>query len=205
MPYSKIRQLIDLAINHEASTGAFYQYLQESVERLHNSIQTANQDQVNSIQFFVIDYIRHVPDCLELVNQEAMGQGLDDVVQPFLAVASDFFANSGDHPGLADLLHPAYLSHRLLEELNDCYLSRTGEPLIPRNLINANLVVHEIIGPEFGEQLEHSVTEMSDTLAQRFQNISDAQLSQAHTSLLDDWPCFGEPHGISLQWLGLVI
>lgn len=205
MPYSDIRSIIDDAIQHEAETGAFRQVLLQSLDYLHPSIQTTSKDVVNSLQFFVIDYLRHVPDCLEVVEQDATALGLEDAMQPFVNVAVDYFlsppAQIKQRKGLSGLLHTAYLAHRILEELNDNYLSRAGQPLIPRNLVTANLVVHELIGADFANELEQLVNQMTSILSARFNKIPSRLLKQAtNEPVFERWPCFGDPHGVQLRW-----
>lgn len=205
MPYSNIRSIIDDAIQHEAETEAFRNLLIDTKDNLHHSIQTTSKDAVNSLQFFVIDYLRHVPDCLEVVEQDATELGLEEAMQPFVNVAIDYFlsppAQIRQRSGLAGLLHTAYLAHRILEELNDVYLARTGQPLIPRNLVTANLVVHELIGSEFAAELEQLVNQMTSILSSRFNKIPNSLLKQnSDEPVFGRWPCFGDPHGVQLQW-----
>ncbi|WP_119396182.1 hypothetical protein [Salinibius halmophilus] len=205
MPYKDIRNIIDDAIQHEAETGAFRQILEHNLQHLHPSIQTTSKDVVNSLQFFVIDYMRHVPDCLEVVEQDATELGLEEAMQPFVNVAIDYFlsppAQIKQRQGLAGLLHTAYLAHRMLEELNDNYLSRTGQPLIPRNLVTANLVVHELIGSELASELEQLISQMTSILSARFNKIPSSLLKQSTDApVFERWPCFGDPHGVQLRW-----
>lgn len=54
---------------------------------------------------------------------------------------------------LLRLMGSAY-AHRLIEEINDRYLLETGQIFIPSDMTTANLIMHQLIGEPFANQLD---------------------------------------------------
>jgi hypothetical protein len=58
-------------------------------------------------------------------------------------------------------MEQAYLSHRLIEEVNDQYIVRAGIPLIPMDITKANIIVHHLVGEVRANSLDDVVEKMA--------------------------------------------
>lgn len=203
--YEQVRQQISQALSLEQQAQPLLQLLANRSDKLHNSIQVQAKDRLNSLQFFLIDYIQHVPDCLTSLQQQAEQYGILGAVTPFLKVAEDFFLHppkrlQQEHSGLDALLDESYLAHRLFEELNDQFLLRCQINLLPRDLTEANLIVHDLIGDPFASELDQMVHQMAVILAKQFDGLDTRSLPKHKQALFDRFPDFTDPHGLSLQF-----
>ncbi len=161
MPINAIRETIQSALAHEERTGSFRQKLAEQLPRLRARLELPDIDPVGTLMCFVIDYVRSVPGSLNLVSAVSKRFGFHDYTVPFLELAEDYIL----HPppvlpsdeGLEAMLDEAYLSHRLLEEVNDHHQRELSRPLLPVDMTEANLIVHYLVGDEFATRLEHLV------------------------------------------------
>jgi hypothetical protein len=110
------------------------------------------------------------------------------------------------HYGLESLLDEAYLAHRLVEEVNDLYITHLGQPLIPLDTTVANLIAHRLIGEPFANQLDEAVHEAMQGLINQpiFSSPAvqayRATLCSAHTSAAwQRWPCLSRQLGVELE------
>ncbi|MCJ8170581.1 hypothetical protein [Atopomonas sediminilitoris] len=203
-------QLIDEARAYEARTGELKRYLNEQVTRLHPSIRSEG-DPLDNLMHFVEQYIAHVPEFLDAATRVAVESGLTEAVMPLLRAAEYFFVEPppqlDGHRGLDALLDEAYLAHRLVEEVNDCYMQQLGQPLIPMDLTVANLIVHQLIGEPFANELDELVhcaaVHMVDS--SRFDAVSldayRARLSDPNVKAAwRQWPCMSQTLGLELAW-----
>jgi hypothetical protein len=210
MNTAALRELIQRAHHHEASSGQLARQLHGQLERLHPSIRLPSQDALGVLTRFVTAYIEQVPDMLDAASQVAREAGIQAPVQPVLKVAEQFFlqppALMEGHEGLDGLLDEAYLAHRLIEEVNDRYSSHLGQPLIPLDTTVANLIAHQLIGEPFANQLDeavhHAVDGMLDegSFTQASVRAFRERLSDPHTEAAwERWPCLSRQLGVELQ------
>lgn len=210
MNTAAIRQLIAQARRHEAESQALAQSLQSQLERLHPAIRLPADDAPGVLTAFVVAYIEEVPDVLDAAAEVAREAGIEGAIKPVLKVAEQFFlqppALMAGHEGLDGLLDEAYLAHRLVEEVNDRYITHLGRPLIPLDTTRANLIAHQLIGEPFANQLDEAVRH---ALAGMLDDASFAQPSvEAYRERLNApdtatawqrWPCLSQQLGVELQ------
>ncbi|MBB6340757.1 hypothetical protein HNP49_000907 [Pseudomonas fluvialis] len=210
MNTAALRSLIQHAHQHEAANGLLRQQLEAQLERLHPAIQLPDVDALTVMARFVAAYIDQVPEMLEAAASVAEEAGIHEQILPVLKVAETFFiqppALLEGHQGLNALLDEAYLAHRLVEEVNDRYISHLGQVLIPLDTTMANLIAHQLIGEPFANQLDEAVHHAVDGLLNEaiFQRASvqayRERLANPHTvSAWKRWPCLSRELGVELQ------
>lgn len=210
MNTAALRQLIQRAHQHEATTGQLARQLDAQLERLHPSIRLPVEDAQGVLERFVAAYIDQVPELLDAADAVAREVGITAQIKPVLKIAEEYFlqpqALLNGHDGLDGLLDEAYLAHRLIEEMNDRYIRQFGQALIPMDTTVANLIAHQLIGEEFANQLDDAV----HLTVEGMLNPShfDPQLLQAYREQLDDpqvvaawqsWPCLSRHLGVELE------
>ena len=210
MNTAALRSLIQHAHQHETASGLLRQQLEAQLERLHPAIQLPDVDALTVMARFVAAYIDQVPEMLEAAASLAEEAGIREQILPVLKVAETFFiqppALLEGHQGLNALLDEAYLAHRLVEEVNDRYISHLGQVLIPLDTTMANLIAHQLIGEPFANQLDEAVHHAVDGLLNEaiFQRASvqayRERLANPHTvSAWKRWPCLSRELGVELQ------
>lgn len=209
MNTATLRQQIQQALAQEAATGQLARQLERQVGGLHPSIQLPPSDAHGVLLRFVSAYIEQVPDVLDAANSVARDAGIEAQVKPVLKVAEQFFLTPPEvmhgHQGLDALLDEAYLAHRLVEEVNDRYITHLGQPLIPLDTTVANVIAHQLIGEPFANQLDEAVHHALEGLLdeQVFQQSSvqayRARLSSPQTlAAWQSWPCLSRQLGVEL-------
>ncbi|MCY1276810.1 hypothetical protein D9M68_464430 [compost metagenome] len=204
-----LRDLIQRAQQHEASSRQLQQQLEAQLPRLHPAIRLPAQDALGALTRFVIAYVEQVPDVLVAAHQVAREAGIEAQIKPVLKVAEQFFleppALMAGHDGLDGLLDEAYLAHRLVEEVNDRYIAHLGQPLIPLDTTVANLVAHQLIGEPFANRLDeavhHAVEGMlpDSTFNQESVQSYRQQLANPQTlAAWKRWPCLSQQLGVEL-------
>lgn len=204
-----LREQIHQALAHEAASGALASQLQGQLAKLHPTIQLPVSDARGVLERFVAAYIEQVPDVLDAANSVAREAGIEEQIKPVLKLAEQFFLSPPSvmegHQGLDALLDESYLAHRLVEEVNDRYITHLGQPLIPLDTTVANLIAHQLIGEPFANQLDEAVRHAMDGLLDDsvFQQSSvqdyRARLSSPQTlAAWQSWPCLSRQLGVEL-------
>lgn len=135
--------------------------------------------------------------------------GIEAQVKPVLKLAEQFFLSPPSilegHQGLDALLDEAYLAHRLVEEVNDRYITHLGQPLIPLDTTVANVIAHQLIGEPFANQLDeavhHAVDELLDEQVFQQDSVQEyrTRLSNPQTvAAWQNWPCLSRQLGVEL-------
>lgn len=209
---SKIRGAIAAARRQEEQTHHLERYLASLAPRLHKAITLPADQPTTALLQFVIGYIEHAPDFLEALDR-AMGR--NDLVaygRVFLDIAEDFFLQPPEvvhrEGGLRALIDEAYLTHRLIEEINDRLLMLCGIPLAPMDMTMANIVIHHLLGEHFANQLDLAVHYAVEALFQADQITGHSQLDRfvaQHTHAdwshsPPSWPCLAESSSIQLKF-----
>src|SRR5690606_27512472 len=116
---------------------------------------------------FALRYVEHVPDFMDALAGLSQDAGIYDYAAVFLDTAQQFFLDPpeqlGRYQGLERVLAQSYLANRLIEELNDRVVNRCGIPLAPMDMTRANLVMHQLLGEPFANDLDfliHYTTEL---------------------------------------------
>ncbi len=210
MKTAALRELIQRAHQHEAETANLAEQLEGKMAGLHRAIRLPEADGKETLVRFVMAYIEQVPDILDAANQVARDAGIEGQIKPVLKVAEEFFlhppALMAGHEGLDGMLDEAYLAHRLVEEVNDRYITHLGQPLIPLDTTVANLVAHQLIGEPFANELDEAVHRAVDGMLEA--SIFEQPSVQAYRSRLSSpnthaawqkWPCLSQKLGVELQ------
>lgn len=207
----QIRQSIELATAREQQSHELQQYLQSALPRLHTAIDLPEQNPSAALLEFVVQYIQQVPDVLETLVQVLKQSGTYESCEVFVSIAEDFFLKPPEiaqvRPGLHALINEAYLANRLFEELNDRLLMLCGTQLMPLDMTLPNIIVHDLLGEDFANQLDLAVHYAIEALFQQQQfdrnqiaRINDVRWKQAWVSLLARWPNLAENSDVQLRF-----
>lgn len=212
MRTNRIREIIRRARTESGQLDQLRDLVRDSIPRLHGAIQLPSQNGEAVLTDFVFRYIDHVPNFIDALRGLTRDAGIYDYASIFLLQAEDFFLHPpaviDSRTGLDALLHEAYLAHRLIEEINDRVAGRCGIPLAPMDMTRANLVVHQLIGEPFANDLDfvvHYTTEshmdkeaLMDNEA--FDRFASEHKTRGWQAELDRWPCLAEDLSINLSF-----
>ncbi len=208
-----IRQAIATAKAHEHTSGQLAHLLKTRTNSLHHSIQLPPQNIVPALLNFIIHYIGQVPEFIDAVDAIANECDLTDYTEPVMSIAKEFFIRpphlTDGHEGLNALMDESYLAHRLIEEVNDRFMSCYNTPLVPIDMTRSNLIIHHLIGEPFANRLDQAVRLITDNL----QNydlvfVPDAckkDRSARWASDLQRWPCLVDNLSINLLLNGQAV
>lgn len=210
-PLNPIRQLIRQAQEQDSASGKLLEFVECRKKRLHAAIKLPEDQAARGLADFVVRYIKHVPDFIDAIRSMAQEAGIANDVEPLLKIASDYFMSPPSivdpHSQLEALLDEAYLAHRLLEEVNDRFMAKSGIPLAPMDMTVANVIAHELIGEPFANELDQAVLFSAELLLNEhdFEGTNIANYVSAHrdrgwTEELERWPCLVEDLSISVEF-----
>ena len=211
MNTAALREQILRAQQHEAATGQLSRHLSVQLPHLHPSILLPEIDANGVMSRFVSAYIEQVPDLLDAANEVAREAGIESQIKPVLKIAEQFFLQPPavvleHHQGLDGLLDEAYLAHRLVEEVNDLYITHFGQPLIPLDTTLANVIAHQLIGECFANQLDevahHALDNMlnDESFALEAVEAYRERLKSPDTEAAwKRWPCLSKQLGVGLE------
>lgn len=210
MKIPELRERVRTAREQAASDASMRGWLANKLPELHRSIRL-REPATETLFGFIEAYIERVPDMLEAAQSVADSSKLRAQLIPVLKVAEEFFLQPPEvdqaHHGLLLLLDEAYLAHRLVEEVNDRYLSHVGEPLIPMDNIKANLIVHQLLGEQYANELDAAVDEAVVGLLSEELFSSPAFIAykaDINEGLQRDmwrrWPSISDELGLGLSW-----
>ena len=185
--------------------------LKQQFDKVHMAIQLPRADALSSLLQFITAYIEHVPDFLDAARKISQNAGIEAYTTPCLKLAEDYFLKPPeivcDHVGLEELMDEAYLAHRLMEEINDRFMARAGTPLIPMDTTLSNLVIHNLIGEPFSNELDEAVHYSVERVAANESAYDQPAFKHYVSSLTPDeaghWPCLMDQLSINLQLTGL--
>ena len=107
-----IRSLINTAVAHEESTHHLKQSIETHLQDMHSSIKVDDDQSVQKMVNFVIEYVNQVPDLLDALQVAAQDSGLIKCMQPLMDLATEFFTIPPDvvnsHIGLNAMMDEAY-------------------------------------------------------------------------------------------------
>ncbi len=211
MNVEKIRDTIALAVESEKQTKHLEKVLCLQIDNLHSAIKLPTDNTIEALLDFVIKYIQHVPNMLEAVYDVTKNSGITQYVQPFLALAEEYFLKPPEiisgRTGLDELMDEAYLTHRLIEEINDRYVPKTGIPLIPIDMTSANLIIHHLIGEPFANELDDAVHITAESLVTKeaylesneFKSYIEQRKKSGWSDVKAKWPCLTDDLAIDLS------
>ena len=204
-----LQQLIQKSITEEQQTGELHQLLQQRLETVERIVQLPEIEALERLYEFVIRYIQQVPQMLEDLHQGAVEAGLLNYVSPILEVVEGFFMappkELNSDSGLVALMDEAFLAHRLFEEVNDTYIMRVGQPMIPFDMTMSNVIVHSLIGEPYANDLEQVVMvatkgifgeEKAYEKNEKFLAFMDKKDNDNLIKIAQRWPCMSTQMGL---------
>lgn len=205
-----IRKTIEIAQRLEARHHTLETYLDSVWPRLHKAIQLPEHEPGKALLGFVVRYIEQAPEVLDTLAALMEEAAIYDSGKVFIEIAANFFLRPPElvreHSGLHALVDKAYLAHRMVEEVNDRLMLLCDVPLAPIDMTLANVIVHELLGEDFANQLDLAVHYAVEALFQPDNLKSDpglapflgTQTSQLWRNTLEGWPRLAEDSAISL-------
>lgn len=204
-----LQQLIQKSVAEEQQTGELHQLLQQRLETVERIVQLPEIEALERLYEFVIRYIQQVPQMLEDLHQGAVEAGLLNYVSPILEVVEGFFMappkELNSDSGLVALMDEAFLAHRLFEEVNDTYIMRVGQPMIPFDMTMSNVIVHSLIGEPYANDLEQIVMvatkgifgeEKAYEKNEKFLAFMDKKDNDNLIKIAQRWPCMSTQMGL---------
>ncbi|MFT6467159.1 MAG: hypothetical protein ACJARQ_000304 [Oleispira sp.] len=204
-----LQQLIQKSVTEEQQTGELHQLLQQRLETVERIVQLPEIEALERLYEFVIRYIQQVPQMLEDLHQGAVEAGLLNYVSPILEVVEGFFMappkELNSDSGLVALMDEAFLAHRLFEEVNDTYIMRVGQPMIPFDMTMSNVIVHSLIGEPYANDLEQVVMvatkgifgeEKAYEKNEKFLAFMDKKDNDNLIKIAQRWPCMSTQMGL---------
>lgn len=197
----RIRKSISAAQRLEEKHQTLHTFVSAKLPALHHLVCLPEDDPEAGLVKFVTNYIEHVPDFIEALQELTQSAGIYDYAEVFLSIAEDYFLNPlelvSEHSGMHQLIDEAYLAHRLIEEINDRVAMTYGVPLAPMDMTMSNIIVHELLGEEFANQLDlavhYSIESFfnSDDFANNpaFQHYIEMRRKNGWQDALERWPC----------------
>ncbi|HEY8386554.1 MAG TPA: hypothetical protein VIK82_10085 [Porticoccaceae bacterium] len=187
-----LRTIIANAIHHEHQTGELSQLLRGRLHKLHCAITPS----ASNLLDFVTRYVTRLPDILDAMRDLGERQGTDDKAEDLIKSCCELFSRPPavlrGHQGLNGAMNSAYMAHRLIEETSDLHLVSHGIALIPLDSTRSNLVIHQLIGESFANQLDSAVNLLAREIIGRWPEAAAAEgASQPSLTeeLLQRWPC----------------
>ncbi|SMF13567.1 hypothetical protein SAMN02745866_00852 [Alteromonadaceae bacterium Bs31] len=206
-----IRESIVEAERIEAQNHQLRVFLEAKLPELHHSIALPDENALDALLTFVTQYIEHVPDFLEALTQLTKDAGVYQYAEAFLTIAEDYFFKpielTEGRDGLLALIDEAYLAHRLIEEINDRVMMASGLPLAPMDMTLSNIIVHDLLGDDFANQLDLAVHYSIESLFESdnfFRSADFKKYLQHHhddgwVKAVEKWPCLAGDSAIQLN------
>lgn len=157
-----VLNIIDQARRQEARSGEFLRQMREKAATLPASITVDGYQPATSLFQFAVEYIEMAPRLIECVDACAREAGCADLFAPFIQAATRYFTQPSEllarYEGLDGLLIRSYLCHRLMEEMYENNHSIRSSQLVDMETIRANLLVHQLIGEPFSNELDQAIS-----------------------------------------------
>ena len=207
-----IRQTIRSTKAETVHKQALLELVSSQLRSLHNAIHLPATNPAGALVDFVIRYIEHVPNFIDAIGGMTKAAGVYEYSSIFLDIAEEFFITPPPiiryHKGLNALMAEAYLAHRLIEEVNDRILSRCGIPLAPMDMTRSNLIVHELLGEPFANELDFIVFYATEAHMAKestmdnpaFHHYIEEHKKHGWKAELDRWPCLADDLSINLSF-----
>jgi len=136
-------------------------FLAEKIHHLHRAIHLPSDEQVEALAIYVMNYVEQVPTQLKTLSRALEQTESLPSCEYFLQIACDFFTHQPEliaqGGGWITLLAEAYLAHRVVEEIYDRASLRGYFPAITQATVQANVIVHGVLGEAFANQLDLAV------------------------------------------------
>lgn len=206
-----IRRIIASAVERDGNTGDLERFVAALAPKLHRAIALPQTNADDALRQFIVAYVSHVPDFLEALGDVFERSGLHNQGRTFLSIAEDYFLRPPEAirpaESLPGLLDAAYLAHRLIEEINDRLLVLCGCPFTQMDMTLSNIIVHDILGEKFANQLDMAVHYAVESLFDPSKLslyeplLSSLKGSREHWHSSDQyWPCLAGDSAIALHF-----
>lgn len=138
---------------------------------------------------------------MDAVDAITYDSGVSDYFDPILTTIEEFFVHPPEplrgYDGLFASMTQTYLAHRLIEEINDRFISFCGSTLLPMDMTRSNLIIHHLIGEPLANQLDEILQLIADHLEQHAHLLSGSSILRYHratrnwqwSEYLHRWPC----------------
>lgn len=178
--HEQIRSVLNDQEQHEA----WSRWLLSRSRSLHHSVLLPEGYRASTLINFTRSYLMRLPEMLTHAQTTATRLDLLPCLT-LLDITVDYLGSPATrmlHEGglLYDWLVRAYVSHRLLEEMQDWTVSMSGENLIPMDNTRANLLTHELLGNDFCASLEENIQTLSGVLHLHESHVLHQRRSQYH-------------------------
>ncbi|MFT4796632.1 MAG: hypothetical protein ACJAXW_003744 [Candidatus Azotimanducaceae bacterium] len=141
---------------------------------------------------FCTQYVLQVPELCQSLLVTGRDLGLESLLDTYIEFSSRYLTSAcdeielkNDPSGFAQfliLLQGAYIFSRMLEELDDKTEIFIGVPINDLNMMDANLIVHEILGDNFANRLDKIVMSLVKQ-TQVSKSVIEAGLDQYNIAL----------------------
>lgn len=205
-----IQNLIQNAIAEETSSQHLHQALGCRLEQVSRVVQLPEEQALEKLYQFVVRYIEDVPQMLGNLQSAALEVGLIEYVQPVIRVASEFFTTPpqemSKQAGLGALMGEAYLAMRLMEEVNETYIFKVGQPLIPLDMTMSNIIIHTLIGEPFANDLDEVVEQAVKQMfapayqSEDFKTFMSRKEADNLVHICRQLPCMSAEMGLTSQF-----
>jgi hypothetical protein len=136
-------------------------FLRGKINHLHRAIHLPSEERLEALAAFVMHYVEQVPAQLKTLARALQQSAALANSEYFLQIACDFFTHRPElierDGGWTTLLAEAYLAHRVVEEIYDRAALQGYFPAITQATVQANVIVHGVLGEEFANQLDLAV------------------------------------------------
>ena len=183
-------------------------YLNDRVKRLHRAISLREDDSTLALASFVERYVELAPEFITAFENFLAFTDINGEIAQQISTAKEFLESPASlvspQEGLEANMYQAYLTHRLLEELNDLLFSHYNCSVIPVDMTRSNLIIHHLIGEPFANQIDNAIQLLSNKLAKSIQGDTtlsgklQAYTNQLGTDPIDRHPCLTDSSQISL-------
>ncbi|GAA6168942.1 hypothetical protein [Sessilibacter corallicola] len=203
-----IRSVIDRESSCTDSDLLLEQWVADNRANLHRLIHIPEEKTNQALKQFVVRYVALIPECLEAFYDISKRINITDYSLMFLTIAADFILSEKQCPsngkGIVRLIDEAYLAHRVFEELNDRFNHAVGRPLLPVDTFQANLIMHDLLGDQYANELDTAVLyamevnyEAEKRALSKLQPVPVEQLVTA----IEMWPKLGEELFIHIKFM----
>ena len=157
-----VLDIIDQARRQEARSGTFLRQLRDKAASLPGTITIDGYQPATCLFQFAVEYIEMAPRLIECVDACAREADKAELFAPFIDAATRYFTQPSmllvRYDGLDGLLIRAYQCHRLMEEMYENNRWTRASELVDIEATRANLLVHQLIGEPFANELDDSIT-----------------------------------------------
>lgn len=211
---STLRSFVLKRINTPSYRKQLSELLEGKIEDIKLLLTLPAKDPISAVICYVERYICRSTDLLDAVAfMESHDETLQYCAQTKAAASAfvdDMMADTAenmDNP--VRLLYVAYFVHRMMEELNDQFAVFYGYPLLPCDLTHDNVVIHQVIGEEFGNHLDLGVHFAMESII----GAKTAESNQTHKrsqeqheacywkTLQEKWPSLMEENDLKVDLL----